>query len=112
MDQKLFQLNNLMQEKKPFLHNNFSRSDLARKLAISEHQLSQLINEKTNTNFFGLINHLRSMEAKKMLDDSQNDHLTIEQIAYDVGYNSKSAFYAAFKKEFNITPHAYRKSKN
>ncbi len=112
MNAKLKQLNSLMEDKKPFLDNSFSRSDLARQLAISGHQLSQLINEKTETNFFGLLNKYRTTEAKHILDDPQFDHLNIEQIAYDVGYNSKSAFYTAFKKEFGLTPHAYRKSKS
>lgn len=112
MNQKMAQLNTLMEKEKPYIKNTFSRADLASQLSISDHQLSQMINEKTNTNFFGMINQYRTREAKKMLDDPKNDHLTIEQIAYDVGYNSKSAFYSAFKKEFNSTPHAYRKSKS
>lgn len=111
MDQKMDQLKTVMVEEKPFIKNSFSRSDLAERLSISDHQLSQVINERTDTNFFGMVNQYRTWEAKKMLDDPDNDHLKIEQIAYDVGYNSKSAFYAAFKKEFNCTPHAYRKSK-
>lgn len=111
MDQKMDQLKTVMAEEKPFIKNSFSRSDLADRLSISDHQLSQVINERTDTNFFGMLNQYRTLEAKKMLDDPDNDHLKIEQIAYDVGYNSKSAFYAAFKKEFNCTPHAYRKSK-
>ena len=110
MNQKMSHLKNLMEEERPFIRNQFSRKDLAAKLSISEHQLSQMINEKTNTNFFGMINRYRTAEAKKMLDSREFDHLTIEQIAYDVGYNSKSAFYTAFKKEYNSTPHAYRKS--
>lgn len=111
INQKMTQLNALMEKEKPFIKNTFSRSDLASQLSISEHRLSQMINAKTNTNFFGMINRYRTLEAKKMLDDPHYDNLTIEQIAYDVGYNSKSAFYTAFKKEFNTTPHAYRKSK-
>ena len=111
MNQKMIQLNTLMEEEKPFISNTFSRKELAKKLFMSDHQLSQMINEKTKTNFFGLINQYRTTEAKKMLDDPNHDHLTIEQIAYDVGYNSKSAFYTAFKKEHKVTPHAYRKSK-
>lgn len=109
MQQKIKQLNALMKEEKPYLKNTFSRTDLAAKLSISDHQLSQLINVMTETNFFGLINRYRTLEAKKLLDDIDHDHLTVEQIAYDVGYNSKSAFYTAFKKEYNCTPHAYRK---
>ena len=111
MASKMKQLIQIMEQEKPFLNNSYARADLAQRLSVSDHQLSQMISEKTNTNFFGLINQYRTAEAKKMLDDPIYDHLKIEQIAYDAGYNSKSAFYTAFKKEFKLTPHAYRKSK-
>ncbi len=112
MERKTGQLAQLMASEQPFLDNQFALADLAKKLAIPEHHLSQLINDRLGTNFFGLLNDYRTAAAKTLLDDPQNDHLKVEQIAYDVGYNSKSSFYTAFKKRFGKTPHAYRQTRS
>ncbi len=85
-----------------------SLSLLADKLRESKHHVSQVINEKMNKTFFELLAYYRVEAAKRMLT---NNHrlLTIEQIAEEVGYNSKSAFNTAFKKFTGCTPSQYKK---
>jgi AraC-like DNA-binding protein len=48
-------------------------------------------------------------EAQALLTSKNQQHLKIEEIAEMVGYNSKSAFNAAFKKITGQTPSQYRK---
>ena len=50
------------------------------------------------------INHV-----KKLFEDKEYFNSTIINIAYDSGFNSKSAFNTAFKKQTGMTPSAYRK---
>ena len=72
--------------------------------------LSQIINERLNKNFFELVNAHRIKEAKKRLLDPDAEPLTILAIAFEVGFNSKSAFNAAFKKYTRMTPTQFREA--
>jgi AraC-like DNA-binding protein len=54
-----------------------------------------------------MVNQYRVEEACKMFDDPTNKHITIEGIAQNVGFHSKSAFNSAFKKIMTVTPSEY-----
>lgn len=107
--QVLTKLEQLMATEKPFLDNTLSLPILAKKLAVSTHHLSQIINDKLKQNFFEMLASYRVQEAQSLLSDTSQQHLKIEEIAEMVGYNSKSAFNAAFKKMSGQTPSQYRK---
>ena len=102
----LSKLTNVMETEKPFLNPTFSLPDLADKLKISVHQLSQTINEGLNKSFFELAAEYRVNEAKRLLKDQPN--IKIEEIAEQVGYNSKSSFNTVFKKITGMTPSEFR----
>ncbi len=70
--------------------------------------VSKCINSSFDQNFRDLINSRRITYSKKILKDSPN--LTIEAIAFDVGFNSRATFYRAFKKCTGITPTQYLES--
>jgi AraC-like DNA-binding protein len=57
-----------------------------------------------NQNFFDFINFYRVQEVKTRLNDPAEKHLTFVALAQEAGFNSKSAFYAAFKKHTKMTP--------
>lgn len=82
--------------------------DVANSLKISTHQLSQLLNDNMQKSFTTFINEYRIKEACHKI--RSEPHLKIEEIGYDVGYNSKSTFFTAFKKLTGATPMAYRES--
>jgi len=107
--QTLDKLKQLMKTEKPFLENTLSLPILAKKLAVSTHHLSQIINDNLKQNFFEMLASYRIQEAQQILNDPAQHHLKIEEIAEQVGYNSKSAFNAAFKKITGQTPSQYRK---
>jgi len=106
----LQKLSHLMETEKVYRNNLLSLPQLAKTMATSSHNISQVLNERLQKNFFGLLAHYRVEEAKQILTDSTKQNLTIEQIAEMVGYNSKSAFNNAFKKLTGQTPSGYRKS--
>lgn len=99
-----------MTSKKPYLQGDLTLQDMADKLEISKHHLTQVINEKLNKNFYQFINEYRIEEVKERIKMPENNHLTILAIAYDCGFNSKSAFNKIFKQVVGSTPSQYKKS--
>jgi len=105
-----FKLENLLMEEKLYLNSELNIQRLADKSGSSVHALSRLINNHYNKNFFDYINYYRIEEAKKLLADPYQQKYTIDSIANQVGFNSRSAFYTAFKKNTNSTPSEHLKS--
>jgi AraC-like DNA-binding protein len=101
----------LMTGEKPFLNSGLTLPELANKLSLQVHHLSQIINEKQNQNFFEFINSYRVEEAKRLLVDSEHRNLNIVSIGYEAGFNSVSSFNSAFKKYVKMTPSQFRSSK-
>jgi AraC-like DNA-binding protein len=105
----LDKLNHLMVHQKPFLKTDFSLPDLAQQLGTTVHILSQAINEGLGKSFFEMVAEYRVGEAKKLLKDQPN--IKVEEIAEQVGYNSKSSFNTVFKKLTGSTPSEFRSGK-
>ncbi|MCP5103020.1 MAG: helix-turn-helix domain-containing protein, partial [bacterium] len=98
----------VMDIEKLYKDDKLSLQALAQKVSVTSHILSQVINEQLNKNFSDFVNSYRIEEAKKMLQDADED-TSILHICYEVGFNSKSAFYRAFKKFTDKTPSQYQK---
>lgn len=99
-------LESIMNEKGLYKNPNLTLQDLANEINISSHQLSQLLNNNLGKNFTSFVNEFRIKEACKII--LSNDKFTLEAIGYDVGFNSKSTFFAAFKKHTGKTPSNYQ----
>ncbi len=97
----------LFVEEKIFKQSNISLGELANRLGTTRHNVSQVINEHFEVNFFHLVNKYRIAEAKEILKNDQNRNLNIIDVAYDVGFNNKVTFNKAFKAETNMTPSVY-----
>ncbi len=102
----LNKLRKVMDEEKPFKRSDFSQPELARQLGVSVHVLSQAINDGAGKSFFEWLAEYRVNEAKQLL--SAHPNFKVEEIAEQVGYNSKSSFNTAFKKITGTTPSEYR----
>jgi AraC-like DNA-binding protein len=109
-DRILQAIDHQMTHEKYFKSSNASLSGLAKTINQSQHHVSQVINEKLKLSFFELLASHRVEEAKEILRTELGKKLTIEEIAEQVGYNSKSAFNTAFKKFTSLTPSAFRDS--
>ncbi len=97
-----------MENEKYYRNNLISQTLLSKKLLVPTHHISQVMNEKLNQSFFEFIATYRILEAEQLLSDPKCNHMTIEDIAEEVGYNSKSAFNKTFKKITGKTPSEYR----
>lgn len=109
MSATLFEeLQTLMTDERPYLDAKLTLAQLAGQLAISTNYLSQIINQQTGSNFFDYINGHRVDAAKQILADPDKARLSVLTIAMDAGFNSKSAFYSAFKQHAHMTPSQFR----
>ncbi|MGC1503502.1 MAG: AraC family transcriptional regulator [Sulfitobacter sp.] len=84
---------------------NLSLWDLAKHIAVTSNYVSQTLNETLGESFFDYVNRKRIKDAQQQM---QTTDQTVLVIAYDVGFNSRSAFYRAFKREAGQTPSAWR----
>lgn len=96
----------LLDKEKVFKTNTLTQAKLAKRLETNIHSLSQVINEKLGLTYFELISSYRINEAKEKL--LSPEEIKVADIAYDVGYNSLSAFNTAFKKLIGKTPTKFR----
>lgn len=87
---------------------NLKIQHIADQLAISSSATSRLINQSYETNFQDFINSKRVEKARELLISKPDSK--IESIAYEVGFSSPSAFYAAFRKSTPFSPSSYRKN--
>ncbi len=93
-----------LSEAKPYLDPDLSLRNLAKGIDIHPNQLSWLLNSSIGKNFNEFINHYRIETFKSIAKDPNNAHLTIEGLAYESGFNSKTVFNTYFKKETGLTP--------
>ena len=101
-------LEHILREEKLYKHASLKLADVAKRIAVPTHQLSQYLNDNLGQRFNAYINTYRIEEAEQLLQE--NDHLTLEAIGAECGFKSNSSFYTAFKKEKGITPAQYKKS--
>ncbi|MEQ8351229.1 MAG: helix-turn-helix domain-containing protein [Leptospiraceae bacterium] len=106
----LKQLESLMENQKLFLDPDLRLSDLADELEMSSHQLSRILNETFSQNFNAFINSYRIAEAREQL--IQEPEKTVLAIAFDVGFNTKSAFNDQFSRITGMTPARFRKKQS
>ena len=97
-------------ENEPFLEPSLTIQELAKQVSIPVRDLSILINHHMNQHFFDFINEYRIQKAMQILKNPSKKKLTILEILYEVGFNSKSSFNTAFKKHTNQTPTEFRNS--
>jgi AraC-like DNA-binding protein len=99
-----------MEESRYYTRNLASLKDLSQVIKETPHHVSQVINEVMGKSFFELLAWYRVEEAKRLIRDDLDAKLTVEDIAEQVGYNSKSSFNTVFKKQTGQTPSQYRLS--
>ena len=101
-------LKQYMAEREPFLDPSLTIQELANQIDIPVRDLSVLINHHMDQHFFDFVNEYRIQKAMGILKDQARSQLTVLEILYEVGFNSKSSFNTSFKKHTNLTPTAYR----
>ena len=100
-------IKDIVNKEKMYLDFELKLNTLAEKLNHSIHHISQAINQNGKMSFPDFISSFRIEDAKNKLMEAKPD--TIFAISLDVGFNSKAAFYTAFKKHTQMTPTEFKK---
>jgi AraC-like DNA-binding protein len=108
-EKMLQQILQYTRDKKPWLEPVLTLDQLSARLSIRPKILSQLINEKLQQIFFDSINRYRIEEARRLLTNPVDKKITILEVLYAVGFNSKSSFNTLFKKYTGLTPNEFKK---
>ena len=101
-------LKDYMEESHPYLSKNFNLSEAARSLNVPQHHLTLCIREIYDDNFSGFRNSYRIRDAQSILKDPSNATKTIDAIADETGFSSRTSFYKAFDRITGISPNEYR----
>ena len=102
---QMLELIQLFRDEQLFSNPEINREMLAEKLSMDVQQLSKEVNRYFKMNLPELINQYRIDEAKRLLETSK---LQIKEIYYQTGFQSRSAFNTAFKKQTQKTPSEYK----
>ncbi len=108
-DKYLKQIIAYMENEQAYLNGDLTIQDISDKLNIPRHHITQVLNEQIGKNFYHFVNEYRMEEVKKRLLSDEYKRLTLLAIAYDCGFNSKSAFNMVFKQSTGLTPTAWKK---
>ncbi len=110
LDKIISDISDMMKTDRPFLDPNFTLQSMSESLNIHSKKLSHVINQGFGQGFSEYVNSHRIEEAKKLLiSDSYQKH-TVLEILMECGFNSKSAFNAAFKKHTGQSPLQFKKA--
>ena len=100
-----------MEEGKLFKDQELSVSSLAKQLDIKPYLISRSLSEINNKRFNDYVNGYRVKEVQELLEDSNNSKYTLLSLAMDAGFNSKSSFNRAIKKQLGISPSELKANK-
>lgn len=94
---------NLFEQENIYLEPSLKLKDVSDKTGLPLYVVSSVFNSGFGKTFFDFVNEYRIEHACKILQ-SVNNPAKMETIGYDSGFNSKTAFYRAFKKFKGVTP--------
>ena len=99
-----------MDSEKLYLNEKLTGNEMAETLGISRHQLSEVLNNELQTNFYKFVNQYRVEACKQKMADPKFGHYTLMAVALECGFNSKTTFNTVFKKETGMTPRQFKKT--
>ncbi len=100
-----------METEKPYLDAELDLAGLAQSMGLTAHEMSELINAGFGENLAQFVNRYRVEESKRLLLSDKHAHLSMVGIAFEAGFNSKTAFNMAFKKMVGMSPTAFREER-
>lgn len=100
----------VLEEEDAYLDEELTLAKLATQLAVSSQKVSETLNRSMQQSFYDVVNAYRIERAKSLLLDPAYHHLSIEGIAYECGFKSRSTFFKFFKKVVGSTPTAFKKA--
>ncbi len=103
LNQRLLEL---MIHDKLYRDSELNLEKLAKHLETNRHNTSQIINQYHKKSYSEFINDFRIDDAKEIILRYKN--ININKLVFDLGFNSKSNFYEAFKRRTNLTPTQFK----
>jgi AraC-like DNA-binding protein len=110
-DEAVNRLKIKLEVEKMFLQPKLSIDQLSNELKLPTRYLSALIQTHFQQNFPSLLNSYRVKEVLKKLNDPKEQHKTLLALAFESGFNSKSAFNQAFKEQTGKTPSSFSRKR-
>lgn len=103
-------LEKAMKGDKLFKNPKLTSQQLATDLGLPMNELAKYINSQYEVNVSQYLNRYRTQEAIQLMTSDFLVKYSLEALAMEVGFNSKSSFYKVFKDQTGKTPSAYLKS--
>lgn len=97
-------LQQAMEENKAYKDQELSVNSLAKQLDIKPYLISRSLSIINNQRFNDYVNTYRVREIQTLLSDAKNSKYTLLSLAMEAGFNSKSSFNRAIKKQLGISP--------
>ena len=97
----------LMKEQRLFTHSEVKRKDVASQIGISDRGLHDCIKNSTGMSFTEYINTLRLAYSRELLTN-MDEKFTIDAVAYESGFNSRTTFYRLFNGKYGLSPKQFR----
>ena len=97
-----------MTQSEAWKDNELSVAKLSEQTDIPKYYITQILNEKLQKNFYTFVNEYRTEYAKQLIKSPKYANWSLLAIAYECGFNSKSAFNNFFKKYCDMTPSEYK----
>lgn len=91
-----------------FLNQDLTLHHFANEIQVSARTISICINQNLGMNFNEWVNNYRVDKAIEIIKSDSKNQLSIEGIGFEVGFKSRSAMYAAFRKKLGQTPGHFR----
>jgi AraC-like DNA-binding protein len=97
---------------KPYLNPEFSLSTMSADTDIPVHHLSYYFNEHLNINFNTWKNDHKINYVIELIDNGSNELLTLDALAKQAGFGSRTTFFNAFKQKMGSTPSEFLNKQN
>ncbi len=98
-------LEDFLSKKEVYRSAELTRDVVMQATGLPLQRISEIVNYHYKRSFNDWVNDMRIADAKDLI---VNTDLSVKEIYFSVGFNSKSTFNQAFKKREGITPTAYR----
>ncbi len=102
------QLSDIMRAQDLYKNPDLRITDIVLITGSNRTYISRIINEKKQTNFCDWVNCFRIECVKDMINNPENNNLSIQQIGEIAGFCSSSTFYRVFKDKEGMAPGKYR----
>jgi YesN/AraC family two-component response regulator len=105
------EIERFIKDKKLYKNPSLTLDILSNELKIKRNYISNAINRCRKVNFNTYINEYRIKEAIWIISDNSQKKISVEDVAFDVGFNSRSVFSRTFKKITGLSPISFIQNK-